>query len=291
MARKIFVFLIGIALLGCESRIYPPEYPVALPCLPPEWEKILGAPCWRIQWIGPEGSPAYLDLREGDKPVIPVLREWASPVLAHPYWPSKGLLPGMLRPAGAIFPFDVRSGRIALSWRAGPEAWFYREMATARTADSTEKRRPELFDWPRFRALMTSDVLAEAVRKDPWEADWGQIALKTVESGFDRRRIIARSREDLVFSGLDSGHRAGPWFGVSPFFNPVVPDKEGILRFKVTEETETFFSAKGMLRLSHGAWLFYPWGAPENRARTLAREPVSVQKGVTAQKAARRRPQ
>jgi hypothetical protein len=263
MIQKLLVFFACAALLGCENRIYPPEYPAELPSLPPAWENILGPPRWRIQWIGPEGRQAYMDLGENEKPVLPVLREWAAPVLAHPYWPAKGLLPGMLRPAGAIFPFDVRAGRIVLSWRSGPEAWFYRELAAALGeaggGDADTKRRPELFDWPRFRDLLGSDVLAESVRQDPWEADWRQIARKTVESGFDRRRVTAQAGEDLRVSGLGSAYREGPWLGPSPFAVPLSPDKEGALNFKITGRTETYFSEKGLLRLSKGAWIFYPW--------------------------------
>jgi hypothetical protein len=254
MIQKLFIFFIGMAVLGCESRMYPPEYPVDFPPLPPEWGTILGPPSWRLQWTGPDGVTAYLDTGEGDRPVIPILREWASPVLAYPYWPSRRLFPGTLRPAGAIFPFDVRSGHITMTWRAGPEAWFYRELAVA----AEGKRRPEFFDWPRFRALLESDIPAESVRKNPWEVDWRQMAQKTVESGFDRRRIIARSGEELLVSGLAVEYRAGPWFGASPFADPLTPDKEGRLRFKITGETETYFSAQGILRISKGAWAFYP---------------------------------
>jgi hypothetical protein len=265
MARKIIVFFIGVVLLGCESRINPPEYAVNLPSLPPIWEKILGPPRWRLQWIDSHGRAACLDLREGEKPVISVLGEWATPVLAHPYWPDRGLSPGILRPAGAVFPFDVRSGRVALSWRAGPAAWFYRELAAAGAAiQAPEKRHPELFDWPRFRSLLASDALPEAIREDPWKADWREAARRTVESGFDRRRIKERAGEELSVtgnSGLDREYQAGPWMGASPFAAPVVPDKEGILRFSLSGETGTWFSPKGVLRISRNVWNFYPWEA------------------------------
>jgi hypothetical protein len=260
MVQKFFVFFICMVFLGCESRINPLEYAADLPSLPPIWEKILGPPCWRIQWIDSEGKAACLDLKEGKKPVIPILREWAAPILAHPYWPAKGLAPGILCPAGAIFPFDVHSGRIALTWRAGPAACFYRELAVASAANQgSEKRRPELFDWPRFRSLLASDALSEAVRDDPWKADWQEVARKTVESGFDRRRIKAQAGEDIVVTGLAGA--AGPWLGASPFAAPVTPDEKGVLRFNISGETETYFSAKGILRISRKAWNFYPWDA------------------------------
>jgi hypothetical protein len=128
------------------------------------------------------------------------------------------------------------------------DASFYWELAGAYAdagADAGGKRKPQYFDWPRFRELFTSGGLPEDVAKNPWLAGWKSIAQKTVQSGFDKRRIKAEDRTDLSVP-LDSG----PWAGTSPFAAPV---ENGI--FPVRNEPDTWYSASGALRCSTEGWM------------------------------------
>ncbi|WP_010257857.1 hypothetical protein [Treponema primitia] len=248
--------------------VIPPEYIVNLPSLPVPWQEMLGSPHWRLVWLNPQGIPQSLETAGGGKTAIAAASEWATPVLAFPYWPGRGILPGEMRPAGGILPFDTSGSKLQLSWQGGVEAWFYRELTEARntatgTIDTTtlNKRRPEYFDWPRFRTLMGSDAVPEAIRDDPWRADWHDIAIRTVQSGFDRRRITAQKGEELLVPrnalAKTGDHGAeGPFAGPSPFAKPMFPEPGVGFRFMVTPRSDTYVSVEGILRVSRGVWMW-----------------------------------
>jgi hypothetical protein len=161
-----------------------------------------------------------------------------------------------MRPAGGIFPFDIRRGRLVLSWRGGPEAWVYRELAAAgdEAGEKAALRRPGLFDWPRFRELWEGETLPKEVRDDPWTVDWSAFSLKVLQSGFDRRYIKAEERRELPVPGL-----GGPWARSSPFGGLLSPDTGGLLRLPVGNRAETFVSREGILRAGGNSWLWLPY--------------------------------
>ena len=207
---------------GCDSRINPSAHRLLLPDLPPEWAEILGPAQWRIEWIDSGGTYRTMETDYAGAPELDVLSGWANPVLAYPFWPDRGLLPGMMRPAGALYPFDVRDGELCLSWRGGVDALVYREMAAevSRNGSVNQKRQPPYFDWPRFRELLESTALAGELIADPWRADWRSIAQRTIQSGFDRRRVKAQAVEGLLVTGVPER----PFTGPSPFAGPLVPE-------------------------------------------------------------------
>jgi hypothetical protein len=175
------------------------------------------------------------------------MQEWSSPVIAWPYWPERKLFPGDMKPAGALFPWDVSGGRVVLSWNAGVDAFLWRKLA----AGAAGNRLPWYFDWSRFRELFQSAVLDEAVRIDPWRVDWETFAVKTLESGFYRSRIVPRPAAELVVPGL-----GGFWIGSSPLSPPLDFPPGDSLILPVGEEVETWVSSKGILRCGGGAWFF-----------------------------------
>jgi hypothetical protein len=266
----------AMALGACDNPVIPPEYTVEFPALPPAWQELMGPAHWRLVWFNPQGISQSKECGAFPETVgssaIAVLAEvecppqWATPVLAYPYWPGRGIGPGEMRPAGCIFPFDTAGstgstrGTIRLSWQGGVEAWFYRQLSEARSAAigtieaaALNKRRPEYFDWPRFRALMDSDVIPEAIREDPWQADWQDIAASTVKSGFDRRRIKAQATEELLVTGVP----AGPFRGPSPFAKPLAQEPGVGFHVRVTARSDTYVSAEGILRVSLKTWVYY----------------------------------
>ncbi|AEF84100.1 hypothetical protein TREPR_3142 [Treponema primitia ZAS-2] len=262
------VFLLIMALGACGDPVIPQEYTVVMPSLPSLWEETLGQAHWRLIWLNQEGVYQTAETA-GGKAAVSVVQEWATGILAFPYWPSRGVLPGEMRPAGGIFPFDAKEGSIYLSWQGGPEAWFYREMAAATEASADPgKRRPEYFDWPRFRSLLASSSVPPEIQADPWRADWTDIAVRTVKSGFDRRRISLRkevelpvSREALLREGPGQpGETIGPFIGPSPFAKPVIAEPGVGFRFRVGAETDTYVSAGGLLRVSRSGWMWVKAG-------------------------------
>jgi hypothetical protein len=266
------LILFFLALGACDNGALRDEYALDFPPLPVAWQELLGGARWRLIWTDAQGAPQTMET--GGEAAISVVAEWASPVLAFPYWPGRGVLPGEMRPAGAIFPFDVRGDRLQLSWKGGAEAWFYRELAAARNAALAEagagggaaakaafdKRRPEYFDWPRFRSLMAGDAIPAAVREDPWKADWREVAIRTIQSGFDRRRITGQATEELLAPGSALGD--GPFAGPSPFARPLLPEPGLGYCFAVTRRADTYVSSGGILRASGKTWIYYSFHAP-----------------------------
>ena len=252
--RKIpgFAFCVFCLVLpiACENGPIHSSYQPVLPELPPYWKEILGEAHWRLEWIDKNGAWQEWEGREA--PEIPLPQEWATAVLAWPFWPAKDLIPGMMRPSGAIFPWDVFGDTLVLSWSGGVDALFWKEMAGAeRTSTASEGRLPWYFDWPRFRELFESENIPENVRLDPWLPDWRTIAQKTVQSGFDRRRIVSRTFTERSIPGF-----GGLWVGSSPFAPPVFAPEEGPLLLKTTATPDTWVSAGGILKCSTTGWVW-----------------------------------
>lgn len=250
MALLSVPFLVSLIAAACDSGSFNSPYRVELPPLPPEWLAILGEPRWSIEWVNKDGNRERLDDASGAE--IQLLQEFSSPVSAYPYWPGRGIAPGTMYPAGAIFPYDAKDGRITLTWLGGVEAAVYSILAKAGSGDSV--RQPQYFDWPRFKALLEGDDIPAAVRDDPWIVDWEAVGVKTVESGFDRRRIVARAREELLIpSSVVPGGLL--WVGASPFARPVAGDP---LCFQVSSAVDRYFSSGGVLHVTQGLWIIIP---------------------------------
>ncbi|MDR2741691.1 MAG: hypothetical protein LBB98_06000 [Treponema sp.] len=261
--RALLPLSLAFAFFACREPVIPPSCRIVLPALPPAWEAILGPTRWRVEWFNPDG---HLRSGEGPASTLPeadLPAEWASPVLAYPFWPERGLAPGFMRPAGAIAPFDIENGRIILTWEAGPEAWFYRALTAAYNAAelpvAAAGRRPDRLDWPRFRTLLRSGDIPPEIREDPWLADWDTIAEKTVQSGFDRRRIRARSFEPLIMSVP----WPGPWAGSSPFAEVRLWEAGETVTVEAVTEADTLISSGGMLRYNSKGAIRVPWKEQE----------------------------
>ncbi|MDR2757811.1 MAG: hypothetical protein LBB78_00350 [Spirochaetaceae bacterium] len=254
----VFTLLTGLILGSCENRIIPSAYRAEFPPPPPEWENVLGPPWWRVEWINPDGQIEILETDASSVPGLDIMVEWTTPVIAYPYWPERGIAPGILRPAGALFPFDAEKNRISLSWRGGIDAWVYLCLRDAGGGGDAGNRQPHYFDWPRFRLLMESSDIDEEVRLDPWLTDWQDVAARTVQSGFDRRRIKPAPREDLPVTIPQSGL----YLGTSPFREPRFLEKDETALFPVTGNVDTYVTAQGLLRCTKGVWLWIPGEQP-----------------------------
>ncbi|MCL2231668.1 MAG: hypothetical protein FWB99_01155 [Treponema sp.] len=251
--------LILALLAACDNGPIRPSYRPLLPEIPEHWKEFLGEPHWRLEWIGEGGLWFERDISPGESPPgISPLSEWSTPLLAWPFWPERELLPGMMRPAGAIFPWDACGQRLNLSWQGGVQALFWKELTLAERpsapASAAEARRlPWYFDWPRFAELLESENISPAVREDPWLADWKSIAGRTIQSGFDRRRIVPKGFSELAIPGP-----GGRWIGSSPFAPPLDAPDSGPLVLKVSETADTWVSSGGVLKASNAGWVWRP---------------------------------
>jgi len=256
--------------------IFPPgdsRYVLELPRLPCAWGAMLGEPHWRVEWFDGEGRKCSAVLSGAGVWEVSMPGTFANPVLALPFWPEKGIAPGVFRPAGAMFPFDVSGNRLILSWRGGVDANLFLELARSvndlangglPATGNVDVRLPWNFNWPRFRRLFEdpaqSATLNAEVRCDPWLVNWPDVAARTVRSGFDRRRLVPESRTALEFpAGVGPGSGSGPWVGTSPFAEPLVFDQAPV--FPVRAAADTWVSAGGLLRANTDAWMWVEFPA------------------------------
>ena len=251
--KTILAIAVVFSIAACRDNPIQSYYQPVLPELPIHWKDIPGDPHWRIQWIGENGNWEEDIVPPGKAlPRLNLVQEWATPLISWPFWPELNLLPGMMRPCGALFPWDSYGDKLMLGWEGGVIACFWKELATSdRPTPASAGRIPWYFDWPRFRELLSSDNIPVPVRHDLWLPDWKNIAEKTVQSGFDRRRIVSRIFTEISVPGF-----GGRWIGSSPFAPVIEADNEDSLNIKVSGNTDTWISAEGILKCSSSGWIF-----------------------------------
>ncbi|MDR0312769.1 MAG: hypothetical protein LBI14_04160 [Treponema sp.] len=251
---KAIICICLVLIVSCGPHPIRGAYTPVLPPLPTAWEEIMGKPHWRLEWLTGDGK--WRSWEGKNPPAIDLMEEWANPVLAWPFWPEKGIYPGIMRPAGGLFPWDITGYCLNLSWKAGIDANFWKELAASSDLQQSSgtPRHPWLFDWPRFRELFSEGTVDPDILSDPWLADWSFIAQKTVESGFDRRRIKAEPRIEIAIPSLETF-----WAGSSPFAEPISIAMGEPLVLLVGELPETWVSGAGQLRCHKGAWVFRAW--------------------------------
>jgi hypothetical protein len=272
-SRLYGLFLAGILLASCAEPIIAPVYRVSFPEPPAVWTDVLGPPSWELSWVDGRGVLQSARYPQGAEPRIELAQERASPLLARPFWPavvSAGketdgqIQSGVMKSAGAVFPFDAAGGLVRLSWEGGIAAEFYLALAKARLApengtaggaSSADKRRPEWFDWPRFISLLESDGIPEEVREDPWLVDWDAAAAKTIESGWDSRRIRAAGRTPLAVTIPADG----PWFGTSPFAPARLWKTGERVEVPAREIPELLLSPAGYLKYTESDYVWHEW--------------------------------
>jgi hypothetical protein len=261
-AVAVAVMMVGSCALDRGFDFEPQSAGLRLsyPDLPAAWREVLGEAAWMVEWYGPDG--ALKRAEQPDSIEIPV--GTAVPVSAFPHWPRAGLRAGLARPAGAVYPFAVRDGELALSWGGGVAAAYFRAMLSA---DGQDRYHPALFDWPRFIALLDDPSVDEDFRADPWAADWAAIGARTRASGFDRRRLTLEERAPMRLAPP----APGPWVASSPYLVGPAVDADGYLSIFAGERPDAFLSVSGYLRYRRGFSAWFPAGKPENRLVPLDR--------------------
>ncbi|MCL2808606.1 MAG: hypothetical protein FWD24_00930 [Treponema sp.] len=252
--KSLIVLVFSAQLVCCADR-FSSKYILELPPIPDSWEFLLGEPKWRVEWIDQNGYKQTADIT-GSNLEIELPSTWTNPVTAWPYWSEHNLIPGLFKPAGALFPYDVRGNKIYLSWEAGPDSIFYWELIYAQhqiylNTGQINSRNPANFDWQRFRELFETDSLNETVRQDPWLINWSFVAERTTASNFDRRRLTAEATE---LKKIDVP--SGLWYGCSPFEKPYFFNEGETPVFPVRPGMNVWVSTKGILRVNGNAWVF-----------------------------------
>jgi len=240
------VFVSALQLVCCGD-LCPSRYTLELPKPPESWVSLLGEPRWQVEWTAPNGEICTADVEFGANLEVEIPNTWVNPIIARPYWSQHGINPGIFMPAGALFPFDTEKDAIRLSWQAGHDVVFYRELALA--YDQKPVKIPANFDWMRFRELFSSDTLNEEVRKDPWLINWRSVAEKTISGNFDKRRLVPEKTEPKKIPV-----RSVLWYGTSPFADPL-SFKNGEAIFPVRPGVNVWVSSDGILQVNGNTWM------------------------------------
>jgi hypothetical protein len=99
-------------------------------------------------------------------------------------------------------------------------------------------------------------------RADPWLADWPGIAARVRQSGFDKRRLVPQTRQELRVTVAP-----GPWIGTSAFAAPLYFDNAAAFPVRVPETVpntgsfpvDTWISAAGIVRCNAQTYILLSW--------------------------------
>ena len=245
-----------LLIVSCEGSPLPESYRVQFPAAPALWTEVLGENQWRLGYYDSQGLFRQAEIT-GNSPAgvtISILKEWPNAILAWPYWSENGLEAGFFCPAGAIYPFDITGNTIALSWEAGVEAFFFREMDKAQEFNTGTNREPKYFDWKRFRSFFWEDA-PEELKKDPWLANWKEIAEKSIRSGFRKSyvRLEVRTTREITIPHV------GPWFGASPFRQVEIWEKGEEVILPLSSHPEILVCPGGRFYVSSKMQLWVPF--------------------------------
>jgi hypothetical protein len=226
------------------------EYEVILPEIPPDWERVLGQALWQIEWIDADGSWRKIEAVQSDTLNLEICNTQINPVIAYPYWPEKNIHPGTFYPAGAIFPLDTSEGTIDLDWQAGIDAQLYKYLARF---NNDETRRPEQFDWQRFRRLLRTEIDDEDIKADPWIVDWEAAAKRIAESGFRSSYIKSKEYTNINITVPESAL----WISPSPFEAGKAWEAGETISLKAAESPSRYVSSKGTIVFTNKTWEFF----------------------------------
>jgi len=256
---KEALLLCGLIYCAC-GEISPSEYELVFPEAPEAWVSSLGDPHWRVEHLDTAGHKQVTDIMPFQSIKIEIPVTWANPVTAWPYWPEHNLIPGLFKPAGALFPFDAKDGVLRLSWEAGADTIFYWELIYSN--NQNHSRIPVNFDWTRFRELFKTGNLRETVREDPWLVNWQSVAKSTASGNFDTRRLVPEASEQKLIplgsvlpARLQEKHSCF-WYGTSPFSKPLFFAEGEPAVFPVRPGINVWISEARILRINGNVWVF-----------------------------------
>jgi hypothetical protein len=247
MLTTVCIFL----FCGCENPVIYSQYKVILPEIPTDWQTILGSPLWRIEWVDINGKWRKIDAQKSRNFQLEICNTKINPVIAYPYWPEKDFHPGMFYPAGALFPLDVSGDLITLDWQGGIDAQLYLYLSGY---NNGENRKPEQFDWQRFRSLLRKETENADVKANPWNVDWESAAEKIARSGFRSSYITSRKYTEINVTIPENGL----WISPSPFEEAKNWQSGENVVLQATESPSRYVSEKGTIIFDNKTWDYFP---------------------------------
>lgn len=251
MLMMLSVSICAFFFCGCANPINYSRYTVILPEIPPDWEAVLGQPLWQIEWVDANGNWRKIKAQENESFYLEICGTKMNPVIAYPYWPGKNLHPKLFYPAGAIFPLDTQNDTIHLDWKAGIDAQLYVNLSGFNHEGS---RRPEQFDWQRFRSLLRTELGNEEIKANPWIVDWKAAAQKIAQSGFRTSYLTAKKYTEITLSIPESTL----WISSSPFEDGKNWEAGEKVVLKAADSPSRYVSAKGTIVFTNKTWDFFP---------------------------------
>ncbi|MDR0908652.1 MAG: hypothetical protein LBM77_02700 [Spirochaetaceae bacterium] len=246
--KILLLLLCSLLLAGCGDPLLPSSYKVSAPKIPLSWKDIDdGSLRWRLEWFSADGMQRSIEAGTQGLPDIDIGCEQPSAILAYPY--SDKIAVGILRPAGAIFPYDAlkdekaRETCIQLSWEGGFDAEFF--IAVLKEAESSGRsdRRPQKLDWPRFRRTLADD---------PWEADLKSAAKKAVQSSFPAKNFPKRQGK-AILAKLPC---EGTWFSASPFKPALVSTADESIELQAGDTVDYLICKEGIFKYTADVQMF-----------------------------------
>jgi len=214
--RAAFVPVL-LTLVGCGLFDAGVETSVIIPAAPPIWLAELGELSFSVIYPGGDGRLTRTEVMTNGSPVrISCSKRGNSPVLAYPWGSAAGSAAAFeaLRPAGGLFPRDLRQGaaglELVLSWEDGAAAEVFRA----------------LFEGGIDTGLVNGERLADLMRDtpDPWEWDLESIAWHIAERDFSVYDIDRLPSRDVRLPAPQ-----GAWFLESPFRPALSAGPDGML--------------------------------------------------------------
>lgn len=249
--RRVGVFpvLVAVALLSvsCTGALRTDRIVVRMPTMPGAWRETGAAFRFSLVFVDDGGNPVCIAAAPGEAVALEFVRGSAHALLCYPF--VSGLtVPGMLRPAGAVYPGGLDGDKLLLSWEGGPAATCAGLLASSGFPIGG-------VDWGRF----TREALARS--GDPWRIDLEQCARAFLRETFSASLLspdalcpVAVPLLPVAGTGAAGGATgisgAEAWASASPFAPMPVDDGAGSLVTLSPAGIGCFFSARRSVSFS-----------------------------------------
>jgi hypothetical protein len=252
---RLPLFAFPLAALGalCACSAFGPEQEVRvlLPAPPVHWQIAFPRLAFSVKARDSRGSQQEVIVQDWRHAVqIECARALNEPILAWPFVgdgaPPAGVCPGVLRPAGGLFPLCLRDfdGAVVveLTWEGGASALVVDRVAAAGG------------DVSRFNAARLCAYLQKEA--DPWLVDLDSVAQKIAQGDFTAWDI-----DPLPARDARASVGPGSWFLESPFALPTTAQDGVVAMGGVPRGSHRLFSLAGFcwrLEIGEGEPLLFP---------------------------------